>query len=94
MKIPKTLQSKIWSVNIDKLDEKKDAALIVHKVLSYGYLDDLKWLLKTYSRENLRKVFVDKPINIYTKPAFNFAKTYILKLKGNINPKRYVKALY
>lgn len=41
-KIPKRLQSVLWSVNIDGLDIKKNKSDIIHQVLIYGVLDDLK----------------------------------------------------
>lgn len=90
--IPKHLQAILWSESIGKLSLEDDQNYIVHQVLMYGDLEDIKWLLDVYSREKVRKVFVKYPKNVYTAPAFNFVKNFVLGLGGEkLEESKYVK---
>ena len=90
--IPANLQPILWSVGVDKLDLQKDKNYIVHQVLAYGTWEHLKWLFKTYPREEIEKVFVEKPTKDYVPAAFNFIKNYILDLADkNISAENYVR---
>lgn len=73
-KIPKSLQGALWSVDISKLDLEKDRAYIVNQVLSYGTLDEIRWLMKTYGKDVVKQVFLNQPIKVYTPSAFRFSQ--------------------
>lgn len=91
-KIPQEFQPILWSTNIKNLDLEKDKNYIIHQVLSYGNLQQIKWLFKTYSREEILKIFIESPTPIYTKPIFYFVKNFILGLKDKkLNEKKYIK---
>jgi len=93
--IPKHLQSILWSKSVDKLSLKSDKNYIVHQVLMYGDLKDIKWLFETYSRERVRKIFVQQPKRVYTAPAFNFVKNFVLGLGSEkLEEDKYVKSIF
>ena len=73
-KIPKSLQGALWSVNVSKLNLEEDKPYIVHQILAYGTLDEIKWLMKTYGKDVIKKVFLNQPIKVYTPSAFRFSQ--------------------
>ena len=91
--IPKNLQGVLWSRDIAKLDLKKDKNYIIHNVLMYGTLPDISWLKTVYSKEEISREFVNEPRKLYTNPAFNFIKTYVLGVKKELEQANYVKYL-
>lgn len=94
-KIPKSLQGALWSVDVAKLDLEKDRAYIVNQVLSYGTLDEIRWLMKTYGKETVKQVFLNQPIKVYTRPCFAFIKNALFNLSQvNILEGKYVQAFY
>lgn len=82
---PAILQGTLWSMSVDQLDITTNRIYIIHQVLAYGTLDDLKWLFRAYPRETIRDVFLQAPIKIYTRAAFHFAKL-ILKIQDDTAP--------
>lgn len=91
-KIPKNLQSVLWSVDINQLDLEKDKGYIIHQIFSYGKMDDILWLFKTYPRQEIIKIFTTHPFKDYEESRFYFVKNYLLDLKGqSLNEKLYVK---
>ena len=93
-KIPASFQGILWSVNVKNLDLEKDKVYIIHQILGYGDLDEIAWLFKIYSKEEVKKVFKTAPMRIYRAPTFNFIKNIILGLKKPIPSKKYVTTLY
>lgn len=95
MRIPKRLQPILWSKSIDKLSLEDDKNYIVHQVLMYGDLKDIKWLFDTYSRNKVREIFIKHPKKVYTPPAFKFVKDIILGFRDEkLEEKDYVKSLF
>ncbi|GAB4219527.1 MAG: hypothetical protein Fur009_6110 [Candidatus Microgenomates bacterium] len=91
MSLPYYLKPFLWSVKLDSLDLKKDSYYIIHQILAYGDLKAIKWLFKTYSRQeiinNFKKKFKD-----YRKQRFYFVKDILLELKNKeFNENYYVK---
>ena len=78
-------------MSVDKLDIKRDQDYIVHQVLAYGAWVHLLWLLKTYSRAQIQKVFIDYPSKDYTPSAFNFARSVFLDPSCPVDQSLYVK---
>src|SRR3989344_3946116 len=90
-KIPSNLQGILWSASVDTLDLEHDKNYIIHQVLRYGTLAHLRWLFKAYSKEELRKVFIEHPVKVYSKSALNFAKIFLLNLKNtHLNESYYL----
>ncbi len=94
-RIPQEFQPILWSVNVKNLDLKKDKNYIIHQVLMYGDLEEIAWLFKVYSKKEVKKVFEEAPMKIYSPQAFHFIKNIILGLKKKtLSPKKYVTTLY
>lgn len=94
-KVPKSFQGALWSVDVSKLDLEKDRAYIVNQVLSYGTLDEIRWLMKTYGKDVVKQVFLEQPIKVYTRPCFAFIKNALFNLsQANILEEKYVQAFY
>jgi len=87
-------QATVWSKSIDKLDKNGDKEYIVNQVLMYGNFEEIKDLKESYGVDEIRKIFIEKPSQIYTKPAFNLIKNIILKIDANLDSGRYIKSVY
>ena len=93
--IPKRLQAILWSKSVDKISLEDDRNYIVHQVLMYGDLKSIKWLFDAYSRNGVRDVFVRHPKKVYTAPAFNFVKNFVLGLGAKkLEENKYVKTVF
>lgn len=90
--LPKQLQSILWSKNVHTIDPKRDKVAIIHHVLAYGSIDDLRWLFHTYPQRTIREVFVGHPVKIYTPPSFTFAKR-ALRVRRKLPETTYVKSV-
>lgn len=85
----------LWSCDIKKLDWEKDKNYIIHQVLMYGDLKDISLLFKIYSKKEVKKVFIENPMKIYTPKIFNFVKKIILDIKREtLSSEKYVATLY
>ena len=91
---PTRLKGVFWSRNLKDLDVNKDKDYIIHQLLMYGSLEDIKWLSSIYSDENIKKIFVNNPKKIYTQASFNFIKNYLLRISDRLNEFDYVKSVY
>lgn len=93
--VPASLQGILWSTNVKNLDLNKDVDYIINQVLSYGALEQIRWLFNVYNKNIVKKVFLKRSQNVYTPPALNFVKRIILGLrKTKIDKNRYVKNLF
>lgn len=90
--LPEKLKAILWSKDINTLDPKTDKIYIIHQVLSYGDIDDIKLLLKIYTLKEIKNIFLNSPKKIYTKPIFLFVKNYLLKINKELEEKYYVKS--
>ena len=94
-KIPQEFQGILWLVNVKNLDLEKNKVYIIHQILMYGDLKEIAWLFKVYSKKEVKKVFEEAPMKIYSPQGFHFIKNIILGLKKKpLSPKKYVTALY
>lgn len=91
---PKKLQGVLWSSPVNRLDLWEHEAYIVHQVLAFGTWSEWQWLFDTYTREEIKRTFIEEPAKEYTRPAFNFVKNILLQLKSpSPPPNKYVKDL-
>lgn len=91
-KIPKRLQAVLWSSDINDLDIERDKGYVIHQIFSYGRMEDILWLFKTYPKKDLVKIFTTYPFKDYRYPRFNLVKNYILGLRDrHLNEKLYVE---
>ena len=93
--IPSSLQGILWSVNVKNLDLANDKVYIIHQVLMYGTLEQIKWLFKVYGKETIKKVFLKYPQRIYNPPAFFFLKNFLLGFKNiSLSEEKYVTSIF
>ncbi|MEW6104443.1 MAG: hypothetical protein AB1630_11635 [bacterium] len=91
-KILTFLQGILWSKNIKKLDLEKDRVYIIHQVLSYGSLKQIKWLFRVYKKGEIKDVFLKYPKKVYIPCVFNFVKNFILELsRKKLHDEKYIK---
>jgi len=94
-RIPRTFQPFLWSKNVGKMDRDRDKIYIVHQILSYGDLKELRQLFRIYDRKEVGEVFTKYPKRIYQPSVFYFVKNFILELKNRrLKEEDYVKALF
>jgi len=94
VKISDMRQGVVWSKNKDKLDKSEDKIYIINQVLMFGNLGEIKALVEEYGENEVRRVFTEQPTKIYSKPAFNLIKNYILKIDKNLDGGRYIQSVY
>lgn len=92
--IPNSLQSKLWSADLDKLNLQKDKVYIIHQVLRYGNLNEIKWLFDIYGKQTVADVFLTHPQKIYSKACLNFTKHLLLNTKKPLEDQKYLQSLY
>ncbi|MEK7598046.1 MAG: hypothetical protein AAB441_05385 [Patescibacteria group bacterium] len=91
MKLPKRLQSVLWSVNVNHLNLDKDKYYIIHQILSFGILKDISWLTGIYSKKDIIDVFMVS-FKDYSRPRFYLVKDALLGLKNwHPDERHYVK---
>jgi hypothetical protein len=94
MNVPNGLQGILWSTDIKKLDLQKDKSYIIHRVLTYGDLEQINWLKEVYSKDEIKDIFINKPQKLYTKSSFNFIKNYVLGIDQKLERDHYDKNLH
>jgi len=52
----KQLQKFFWDVDASELDVKRDGSFIIKRILDRGNTSNIRWLLKTYSKSEIRDV--------------------------------------
>ncbi|MDO8638302.1 MAG: hypothetical protein Q7R43_01910 [Candidatus Daviesbacteria bacterium] len=79
---------KVWYS--DKIDINSPDA--VHQILMYGNLQEIKSLKKTLGEKKVKELFLSHPKKVYTAPALNFIKNFILNIPTLINEQKYLKS--
>lgn len=92
--LPENLKGILWSKNINDLDLENDKIYIIHQILSFGDIDEIRWLFKNYSLDEVKTVFINTPKRIYTRSVFLFIKDFILKINTGLDEKKYVKSFF
>ncbi|MEK9175080.1 MAG: hypothetical protein AAB795_00645 [Patescibacteria group bacterium] len=59
--LPENFKPLLWSYDISKIDLEKDKNRIIVNVINYGDLSHWRWLLKTYSIEEVKKTILSLP---------------------------------
>lgn len=81
--VPQRLQSLFWSAHIKQLDIDRDKPYIIHQVLSHGNLEDIRWLLNTYTKQTVLDVFRHTPYKAYEAARYHFIVRTILQRDQN-----------
>ena len=90
-RIPKELKSVLWSYDLSKMDIEKSKKLIIQQVLNYGDWDDLKWLYRAYSKEDIAGVVKNPRRGIWFENVLNF---WCLMLKIKLPRKVRERAIF
>lgn len=86
-------QGVVWSKNKDKLG-RNDKVYVVNQTLMFGSLAEISEILRKYGKDEVRDIFLQKPLKIYSQSGVNFVAKMILGVKEDIDFDRYVKSLY
>lgn len=63
----------------------------IHQILAFGTLDEIRALKKKLSEKQMKELFLIYPKKIYTMPALNFIKNFILHISGSFDEQKYLK---
>jgi hypothetical protein len=55
-KLPEFMRPLIWDTNFDKLDFRQYWFWVIERLLQYGRDDSIRWVLKTYSEDEIKEV--------------------------------------
>jgi hypothetical protein len=91
-KLPDSMKKLLWSVDVDNFDDEAYQAYLIHQVLRFGELADIKWLIKELGREAIKQVFLQSPQKVYSKPGFHFVSRSILGINEKLNESEYVQS--
>lgn len=91
-RLPRSWRGLLWWAPLDQLDIRRDRAAIIHHVLAFGTLRDIRTLRRFYAPDEIRRVFARTPLQVYSAPAFYFVKDILLNLRrSRLNASRYTK---
>ncbi|MBU2564557.1 hypothetical protein KKA23_03195 [Patescibacteria group bacterium] len=79
-KLPKFLESVLWSYDLKDIDIKKDKNLIIQQVLNHGTKKHLKWLFNNYSKKQIKDVLKNPKRGFWYDNVLNYWLT-IFNLK-------------
>lgn len=80
MTIPLSLQSVLWSSDIKNINLERDKIYVIHQILAYGNMKDIKWLFTVYPRSIIEHIFTSTPYKDYRRSRFYFVKEMIIGL--------------
>lgn len=69
----------------------KESPDTIHQILVFGTLDEIRSLKKSVGERRLKELFLRHPKKIYTMPAFNFIKNFILHINTSVDEQKYLK---
>lgn len=94
-KLPSSFVPFLWSKSFKALNKEEDKIYIIHQILSYGDLKEVRQLFSFYERKEIKKAFIECPKKIYQPAVFYFIKNFILNLKSKrLKKENYVKTLF
>jgi hypothetical protein len=74
------------------MDPGQDRVYIIHQILSYGGLKEIRQLFRIYTLKETRETFINYPKKVYCPAVFYFIKHFILGLKDKpLKEEDYVK---
>ena len=62
--------SAFWDINFQKLDFQIDSNFIIWRVLEYGGMDDILWLIRYYWFDKIKKEVIS--VSYFSKPRLSF----------------------
>ena len=76
-KLPKSVESVLWSYDINKIDFDLHKKLIISQVLNFGTSDATDWLFKTYELKEICKVAEQIPLGQWDKKSLALWALYL-----------------
>ena len=70
--IPERVKRLFWDVNKDTVDMKKHRPHVIRRIMDHGDIQDVKWMLKAYSSEEIVRV-LKKSRGLSRKSAYFWA---------------------
>lgn len=68
-KIPEKIKRLFWDVIKEEIDIKAHKGYIIRRILDHGDIEDIKWILRIYSREEIVKI-IKKSKGVSRKTAY------------------------
>ena len=53
MNLPQSVKNTLWSYDISQIDIQKDKNIIIFNILNFGTIESIKWLYRTYTKEDI-----------------------------------------
>lgn len=75
--MPKSVESILWSYNIDEIDLELHKKLIIGQVLNYGTKDATSWLFKMYRQDEIQKIAEQIPFGQWDKKSLALWSLYL-----------------
>lgn len=82
----KSLQLYFPEYSLDVLDTDRDRDLVIERTLEYGTRRELRWLFKTYGKNQIRDLVRKRGFRRLSKRAFHFW-CFILGIKNYAKPR-------
>ena len=91
MPLPEFLKLYFWDVNFEELRVKKHAFFVIKRVLDKGNLGDIRWLVKTYGKDAIKKVVMEtkdlaRPTGNFWADMLDLDKSKLLCLQKPYSP--------
>lgn len=67
------------------------SADFLHQTLVYGKLEEAHSLVHSLGKKRAQTLFIKHPKKLYTRPALNFIKNFLLELEQPLNEVSYLK---
>jgi len=80
--LPKQFEKYFWDVDFEKLNEKKRRQYVISRILEYGDLEAIRWVLSNFRKRIIKEV-VRKSMELTPKSA-NFWAVYFSISKDKI----------
>ena len=71
-KVPEFLHFLLWDYEIESIDVKKHAFLLMSRIMERGTWEAMKWLQKTYSNEELKEFIEKKGVKLLAPRELNY----------------------
>ncbi len=88
--VPQSIQSVLWSTDVNHLNVVSDKAYIIHQIFAHGTLDQFRWLFTVYDKASIAEIFTTFPCKDYRRSRFYFVAHHLLHLSSLPDERRYV----
>jgi len=88
--LPEKLKGTLWSYDISKIDIERDKKIIIENVLNHGTDDEILWVLRVYSKEDIVSVLKNPSRGSWDRKSLNF---WLFLFNVKIEREKYERAL-